>query len=302
MQRPDRTPIDGCRFGPRPYLREEAERLRAARYEHLEIRALGPTIGAEIHGVDLTKSLDDATFAEIHRAHLDWKAIFFRNQDLSLEQHAAFARRFGELEVHPFLPEGEVPEVVRFAKDEKVAGLENGWHSDVTWRELPAMGSVLRARKLPAYGGDTLFSDMYAAYEGLDASVRQQIDGLTAVHDFTQSFGRGLTPEKLAQQQAEFPPVEHPIARTHPETGRKALYVNAYFTSHIPGLDRRESLELLDLLIRQAHVPEYQCRFHWENNAIAFWDNRSVQHYAASDYFPQERVMERVAIIGERPI
>jgi taurine dioxygenase len=300
VQRPRRTPIENCRFGPRPYLRAESERLSQVQYQQLEIAPLSPTIGAEIRGVDLAQ-LDDATFKEIHRAHLDWKVIFLRDQDITVEQHVAFARRFGELEVHPFLPEGGAPEVVRFAKDDKVPGFENGWHSDVSWREIPSMGSVLRAREVPAIGGDTLFSDMYAAYEGLGDEVKARIDGRVAVHDFTQSFGRAMKPEDLERQQREYPPVEHPIVRTHAETGRKALYVNAFFTSHVPGLSSDESLALLDLLTRQAHVPEYQCRFHWAKDSIALWDNRAVQHYANSDYFPRQRVMERVTIIGERP-
>jgi taurine dioxygenase len=260
-------------------------------------------IGAEIHGVDLAQPLDPATFAEIHRAHLDWKVIFFRDQRLSHEQHKAFARRFGALEVHPFLPHVDGhPEVISFAKDEKNQGYENAWHSDVTWREKPALGAVLRARAVPELGGDTLFADMYAAWEGLPEDVQQLVEKRSALHDFTQSFGLGLSPEKLAEAQRQYPAVEHPIARTHPETGRKALYVNALFTSGFSWLPAADGRELLDLLCRQASVPEYQCRFRWQVDSLAFWDNRAVQHYAASDYWPQKRVMERVTIIGDRPV
>jgi taurine dioxygenase len=187
-------------------------------------------------------------------------------------------------------------------KNEQVGGYENVWHSDVTWRLQPSLGSVLRAREVPDIGGDTLFSDMYAAYEGLDDSVRTSLDGLRAVHDFTYTFGRRLSAEALAEKQKEFPPAEHPVVRTHPETGRKALYVNAAFTSHVVGLSPAESEQLLDLLFRQATVPEYQCRFRWRADSIAFWDNRAAQHYATSDYWPRRRVMERVTIVGDTPV
>jgi taurine dioxygenase len=290
------------RFGPRRFLDGMRSEIQSKPYERIGVTPVGVSIGAEIGGVDLREPLDDATFAEIERAHLDYKVIFFRDQDLSSDQHLAFARRFGELEEHPFLPsaDGRV-EVVRFAKDAETVGVENIWHSDVSWREVPALGSVLRAREVPPVGGDTLFSDMTAAYEGLDDEVKRRIDGLSAVHDFTQSFGVGMPPERLAEMQTRFPAVEHPVVRTHPRTGRRILYVNAIFTSHIVGMPREESDALLDFLFQQASIPEYQCRFRWQKNSIAFWDNRSVQHYAVNDYWPQPRVMERVAIVGDRP-
>lgn len=275
----------------------------AAPYLRITPVPLSPTVGAEIGGVDLAQPLDDETFAEVHRALLAYKVIFFRDQQITTEQHLAFARRFGELEVHPFAPQKPGhPEVLVLEKNADFGGYENIWHSDVTWRLQPSLGSVLRAVEVPPVGGDTLFCDMYAAFEGLDDAVRTRIDGLRAVHDFTQTFGRALSPEQLAEKQKEFPAAEHPVVRTHPETGRKALYVNAAFTSHVVGLPRDESRALLDLLYRQATVPEYQCRFRWRPGSIAVWDNRAVQHYAASDYFPQRRVMERVTIIGDTPV
>ncbi len=287
--------------GPRPWVRSERERLAALRFDHIELQPLGATIGAEISGVDLG-NLDDATFAEIERAFLEYKVIFFRDQDLSTEDHLAFARRFGELEEHPFLKSKQGYEkIVEFAKDEKVIGVENAWHQDVTWRKQPSLGSVLRAVDVPAVGGDTLFADMCAAYEGLDEGVRERIDNAFAIHDFSFSFGLAMSEEQLAEYQAKFPPARHPVVRTHPVTGRRCLYVNAIFTSHIEGMPRAESDALLDLLYHQADVPEYQCRFRWQKNSIAFWDNRSVQHYAASDYDPQRRVMERVTVIGDEP-
>jgi taurine dioxygenase len=288
--------------GPRSFLRDAAEALARTRYDRIEVRPQSPTIGAEIHGVSLAEPIDEATFAEIRRAFLDYKVIFFRQQHISSPQHVAFARRFGELETHPFLRNREdAPEVVVFEKDEGMAGYENVWHSDVTWRQEPSLGSVLRAVEVPAVGGDTLFSDMNAAFEGLRSEVKQTIASLRAVHDFSQTFGRMLRGEELERKRREFPPAEHPVVRTHPETGRKTLYVNAIFTSHVVGMSREESASLLDLLYRQAAIPEYQCRFRWEKDSIAFWDNRAVQHYAASDYWPKRRVMERATVIGDRP-
>jgi taurine dioxygenase len=288
-------------FGPRPWVRAERERLAALRFDRIGVVPVGATIGAELSGVDLGH-LDDATFAEVERAFHAFKVLFFRDQDLTTEQHLAFARRFGELEEHPFLQSKDgYDNIVQFAKDERVIGVENVWHHDVTWRITPSLGSVLRAVDVPGVGGDTLFSDMVAAYEGLPESVRARIDDAVAVHDFTHSFGLAMKPEELADQQKKYPPARHPVVRTHPATGRRCLYVNAIFTSHIEGLTDEDSAELLELLYRQADVPEYQCRFRWQKNSIAFWDNRAVQHYASSDYDPQRRVMERVTIIGDEP-
>jgi taurine dioxygenase len=287
--------------GPRAWVRAERERLAALRFERIGVAPLGATVGAELSGVDLSH-LDDATFAEIRRAFLAYKVIFFRDQDISTEDHLAFARRFGELEEHPFIPAKEGYEkVVQFAKNERVIGVENVWHHDVTWRLRPSLGSVLRAVDVPAIGGDTLFADMCAAYDGLGDDVKRQIDGAIAVHDFSHTFGRLMTPERLAEQQAKFPPARHPVVRTHPLTGRRCLYVNGAFTSHVEGLSPDASRALLEHLYRQADVPEYQCRFRWQKNSLAFWDNCAVQHYAVSDYDPQRRVMERVTIIGEPP-
>ena len=291
----------GMRMGPRPSVRSERERLAKLRFERFEVRPLGTTVGAEIHGVDLAK-LDDATFEELRDAWLAYKVVFFRDQTLTPKQQIDFAKRFGELEAHPFLEANTShEEIVRFEKSEELTGYENIWHSDVSWRERPALASVLRAIEVPPKGGDTLFSDMITAYEGLDDDLKHRIEGLYAVHDFTHSFGKAFDANTLAEKQKEFPAVRHPIVRTHADTGRKILYVNSIFVSHIEGVDPAESRYLLDVLCRQATVPEYQCRFQWRKNSVAFWDNRAVQHYAASDYWPEPRIMERVAIVGDRP-
>lgn len=270
-------------------------------FTRIGIKPLTPVIGAEIEGIDLRETLDDTTIGEVRRALLAHRVIFFRDQDIGVEQHIAFARAFGDLEIHPATPKDQPnPEVLHIAHDDKNKGGENNWHSDVTWRAEPSLGSILRAREVPEVGGDTLFSCMVAAYEGLSPAMKDWVCGLTAVHDIARVFAKrlGKTTEEL---HAKYPPMEHPVVRTHPETGERALYVNTGFTSHIKGLDRKESDWLLQHLYAQAAIPEYQCRFRWRANSIAFWDNRASQHYAASDYFPAYRAMERVTIAGDRP-
>jgi len=288
--------------GPFTHVAAERDRLAALRWRAFDVRRLGATVGGEIVGVDLTASLPDEVVVEIRQALFEYKVIFFRDQPLTPAQHVAFARRFGDLEVHPFLASntGE-PELVRFEKTAEVSGYENSWHHDVTWRACPSMGAVLHALDVPASGGDTLFSDMYAAYDALDEATKAEIDGLSAVHDFTQTFGHTMTAEQRRAAQAQYPPVRHPVVCTHPATGKLHLYVNRPFVSQIEGLDREASLSLLDRLCRQADAPEHQCRFTWSTDAVAFWDNRAVQHYASSDYWPQRRTMERASVIGTRP-
>ncbi len=292
----------GMAFGPVQHIGEDRDRLAALRWEHFDVKQYGATIGAELHGVDLAGELDDETIAEIRAALCAYKVIFFRDQHITTEQHVAFARRFGELEVHPFIRANEQhPELVQFEKGPQAGGYENGWHSDVSWREVPSMGAVLRAIEVPASGGDTLFADMCAAYDGLDDATKARIADLVAVHDYMLVFGRFVKPEDREATRAKYPPARHPVVRTHPETGRKIMYVNRAFVSHIEGVDADESDALIQALCSTAELPEYQCRFHWEPGSIAFWDNRAVQHYAASDYYPHRRVMERASIIGDRP-
>lgn len=289
--------------GPLRHLADERARLGSLTWQHFDVAPLGATLGGELRGIDVTRPLPDAAIAEIRRALHEYKVIFFRDQPMDAAAQVAFARRFGELEVHPFLPANtSEPTVVQFAKSATVGGFENGWHHDVTWREYPSMGAILRAIEVPASGGDTLFADMVAAYEGLPDDVKLQIEGLDAVHDFIQVFGHSIPDAQKPAMRERYPQVVHPVVCTHAETGRRHLYVNRFFTSHVVGMDPEESRRLIDRLSRRAEIVEYQCRFHWQPGSVAFWDNRAVQHYASSDYWPERRVMERTSIIGPRPV
>jgi taurine dioxygenase len=292
--------------GPRVAPRTPAD-WRDEPYTRFGVRPIAPTIGAEIIGLSLAAPIDDATFADLHRALLEWKVLFFRATGLTPELHEALGLRWGPLETHPFFArinqhqDDDRPKVARFEKGPDSTGYENLWHSDVSWRVEPSLGSLLHAIEVPETGGDTLWADMGAAYDGLDDAMKARLDGLTAVHDWYDNFGRAMTPEQREALRPDFPAVEHPVVRTHPETGRRTLYVNGAFTDHIVGLPAEESAALLEFLYRQASYPEYQCRWKWSVGDLAIWDNRATQHYAVSDYWPQRRVMERITVAGDRP-
>lgn len=293
---------DHALIGPVAHLAAERIRLAALEWENFTVRQVAPTLGAVVVGLDLSQPLGDEVFDELRDAWTQYKVLFFRDQELTGEQHLDFARQFGELEVHPFLPGNkQLPELVRFAKDAETGGYENGWHHDVTWREIPSKGAVLRAIEVPDTGGDTMFCDMAAAYDGLSDELKDRLEGMVAIHDFFEAFGHTVPVQKHAEMREKFPMVEHPVVIHHPVSGRRILYVNRYFTSNIVGLTAEESDALLAELYQQANVIEYHCRFHWEPNSIAMWDNLAVQHYASSDYWPDIRVMERASIIGVRP-
>jgi taurine dioxygenase len=261
---------------------------------------LTPFIGAEITGVDL-RVVTKEQVADIRAALLKHQVVFFRDQTLNQQEHIQFARQFGELEIHPATPKDQNnPEVLHITHGPESRGRENMWHSDVTWRENPSLGSILKAVEVPAVGGDTLFANMAEAYERLPDSIKDKITGKIAVHDIARVFADRLN--KTAEQLREtYPVMEHPVVRTHPETGANVLFVNNAFTSHIKGMYEDESKELLQALYRTASNPELQCRFRWKAGSLAFWDNRGCQHFASSDYFPQVRKMERVTIAGDRP-
>lgn len=266
----------------------------------ISIRKLTPAIGAEIDGIDLTQPLSEEGFKAIHAALLENLVIFFRDQRLTPEQHKAFGRRFGELHIHP-APLGVVdghPEIIVVKADEnsqRIAGEE--WHSDVSCDEVTPMGSVLHITELPAVGGDTLFASMYEAYQALSPPMQRFLCGLTAIHDGARNY-EGRRP---AEGRAEFPRAEHPVVRTHPETGRPALFVNRLFTTRIVQLGKAESDAVLAMLFAHGEDPRFQCRFKWQENSVAFWDNRCTQHLAVWDYYPHRRYGHRVTILGDRP-
>ncbi len=276
--------------------------VERAPYETISVRPLTPVIGAEIEGVDLSGDLSNHQFAEIRRAFLEHHVIMFRDQHLSAEQHKAFGRRFGQLHVHPLqkLKPGDHERLqVRASQKSKfVAG--EGWHTDVTCEAEPVMGSMLYIEETPSlgYGGDTLFANMHLAYEMLSEPMKAFLDGLSAVHDGALPYvtGYGYAPNE------EFLKSEHPVVVRHPDTGRKTLYVNSGFTTHIVGLTRFESAAMLQMLFRHIETQSaLSCRMRWTPNTLVFWDNRCTQHQAIWDYFPLSRSGHRVSIVGERP-
>lgn len=298
-------------MGNRPVSTALEERADAAgvRFEHL-----GLTIGTVLHGVDL-RDPDPSLVDLIRQTLLERKVIFFRDQNLSEEQQVAFGRCFGDLDAFPFGPPGTNPFVLEIIHGEASPGRENGWHTDVTWMERPSLGSIAQCVELPPVGGDTLFADSHAAYLGLPTELRERILHLAGVHDyrlFLQGRGQGALPDDLVDQlKAEIPfGVVHPLVRTHPETGKAALYLHGGFLRHDSlhdattgeALPADESRRIVAKLLAQHGRPEYQCRFHWELGSIAFWDNRAAQHYAASDYYPHRRVLRRVTVSGDRPV
>ena len=274
------------------------------------IKRLSTTIGAELLDIDLKKDLSQEEKDHIYNALLTYKVIFFRDQDISTEQHMRFGQYFGELEIHPFTPLGtnreDHPEVLRITHNEDNKPKENAWHSDVTWRMEPSLGSILRMVETPSVGGDTLFANMEAAYENLPDEIKEKLEGAYAVHDFALFRNRlikqGKSPEEIEEFDKKFPKPTHPVIRTHPDTGKKSIYVNVAFTTHIEGFSDEDSRLMLNFLYNQATIPEYQCRFKWEENSIAFWDNIACQHYATGDYWPAVRRVERVTVIGNKPV
>jgi taurine dioxygenase len=270
---------------------------------HIRIRPLTPTIGAEVEGVDLG-DLHDAAFDEVRRALAEHLVLFFRDQEISVEAHKAFGQRFGELDIHPNDPglEGH-PEVMVIHADEtskRVAG--EMWHSDVSCRAEPPMGSILRMFEVPDVGGDTLFANMYAAYEALSDRMKELLRGLSAVHDggpYYREVNRIIGRDDGGRS---YPVAEHPVVRTHPVTGRRCLFVNSMFTTRLVGLPKDESDALLAFLFAHVKNPLLQCRFRWRPHSVAFWDNRCTQHFAVWDYHPSIRSGYRVTVRGDAPV
>lgn len=272
-------------------------------------------LGAELSGVTLGDAArDDALFAEVRALLLEHKVLFLANQDITRAEHVAFARRFGELEDHPVMAsDREHPGLVLIDKgpDTRAEQYENAWHCDTTWRECPQMGAVLRCTEAPAVGGDMLWADMALAYERLPERIKAQIANLRARHSIEASFGAAMPIDKRLALKAQYPDAEHPVVRTHPETGAKVLFVNS-FTTHFSNFHTPDNVrfgqdyapgaaQLLHDLIGQAAIPEYQVRWRLRTNTVAIWDNRCTTHYAVQDFWPAVRKLERAGIIGDSP-
>jgi taurine dioxygenase len=269
----------------------------------IRVERLAGALGAEVHGVDLAQSLDDATRAALHEAWMEHQVLFFRDQAITVDQHKAFARNFGALHVHPVLQQmadqGH-PEIVVLESDASRPIVAERWHSDVTFEKCPPLGSILRAVAVPAAGGDTMWASMTAAYEALSDAMQRLLSGLTALHD-GGGFARIAKDEAQRQDLASRQTAVHPVVRTHPVTGRKALFVNSVFTKGIVGMKPAESRALLGFLAHHVETPDFSCRFRWRKDSIAMWDNRCTQHRVLADALREYRRMERVTLVGDAP-
>lgn len=280
----------------------------ASVYTRFGIEPYTPQIGAVIHELDLRQPLDTTTQEELRSALAQYEVLFFRNQDLTAEQHVAFTRTFGGVaEVKAFFPRLEShPEIEIVESTAERPKAANNWHADITWRTQPPLGTSLYAQVIPASGGDTLWASLTRAFDSLPAELQRYLETLTAVHTWEISnwteylLHKDASGEQLREARAKYPPVEHPVVRVHPVTGKKILYVNPTFTSHIKGLPRAQSDALLTQLFELVKVPEFQARLRWQPGTLAVWDNRSTQHYAVGDYFPQHRKLHRITITADQ--
>ncbi len=283
-------------------------------YETLELRPVAGALGAEILGVDLARSLEPRQFLEIRRAFLEYLVIFFRDQTLTPGQHEAFTVRFGPLSRMPYVkPLDDHPDIIAVLKEadeRKISVFGGAWHSDFSFLDEPPLGSVLYALETPSYGGDTLWSNMYAAYDALSPGMQRLLDDLVALHSGSVYGVHGIPKDLRTSRSIAIsrnnPEADsergHPAVRLHPDTGRKALFVNPIYTTRFDGMTREESAPILDFLYAHATRPEFTCRFRWQAGSLALWDNRCAMHYAINDYDGQRRLMHRTTIAGERPV
>lgn len=275
----------------------------------IAVRPISGALGAEIDGIDLAGEISNEAFDKIHRAFLDHHVIFFRGQHaLTPEKHKAFGRRFGTLNVHPYVSGmKDHPEILEIIKEpEEKTNFGGGWHTDMSFLQEPALGSILHAIEVPPHGGDTLWANQHMAYEALSNGLKETLSGLTAVHSAKGEYGpkgqSALGRQSMQAREApDAPEFEHPVVRTHPETGRKGLYVNPAFTMRFSGWSRKESRPLLNYLFEHCRQEQFTCRFRWEAGSVAFWDNRSTWHFALNDYQGHRRHMRRVTVDGDRP-
>ncbi len=280
-------------------------------YERINVRPIAGALGAEIGGVNMAEPMGNQVFQEVHDALMEHQVIFLRDQHVSPGEHVAFARQFGTLHVHPYAPSlDDHPEVLILKSSKENRSSASAWHSDVTFQEEPPMGSILLARQVPDHGGDTMWANMYAAYEALSDRMKHYLDGMTALNTagraaFEKAYDKQVTDGRKQEIHADrnsLAPAEHPVVRTHPVTGRKALYVNSIFTQKLVGVSGKESKAILEFLFDHLKRPEFTCRFRWEKGSVAFWDNRCTQHYAIADYGDATREMHRVTVNGDRPV
>ena len=295
------------RMGNQPVsdeLLELAEKF-GAKFEHLAL-----TLGTVIHDVSLKGELTPEFIAFVRQVLLERKVIFFRDQHLEEEQQVAFGQAFGELDAFPFGKAGDNPYILDIVHGKNKPGTENGWHTDVTWMQKPSLGSVAQCIELPPFGGDTLFSDSHACYLGMPEKLQNRVEHLWGIHDYRIFLGGNVPDDLVSEIKNRIPfGVKHPILRTHPETGKTGLFIHGGFLRHDSLYDVRsgdtltaeESKQIVQMLLSQHQRPEYQCRFSWQPGSVAFWDNRAVQHYAASDYYPHRRVLRRVTVAGDEP-
>jgi taurine dioxygenase len=274
----------------------------------IEVTPLTRAFGAVIGGVDLTEPLPQSAIDRLGELLVERKVLFFRNQEMSPHAQRDFAARFGTLHVHPIYPVlPDLPEILLLDNHESFLPDNDNWHTDVTFSKTPPLAGILAAKRIPPIGGDTLWSDSTAAYEALSEPLRRFLDGLTAQHSVAKSFpperwqSDPAFKERYERAVAKHPPVDHPVVRTHPVSGRKGLFVNEGFTTHINGIKPRESETLLKFLFAHAGQPEFILRWRWSAGDVAFWDNRNTQHYAVADYLPERRTMHRATVNGDEP-